>query len=94
MSSTLNFKTCELLAHLRDRLPRAVVDYQRSGAMHRFQIDCAGLIYQVSFPEQVIDSTEEQALKRMLRPVVERALLGAAPRRIFVGTMAHRRGDT
>ena len=85
MSSTLNFKTCELLAHLRDRLPRAVVDYQRSGAMHRFQIDCAGLIYQVSFPEQVIDSTEEQALKRMLRPVVERALLGAAPRRIYGG---------
>jgi len=63
MSSTLSFKTCELLAHLRDRLPRAVIDYQRSGAMHKFQIDCAGLIYQVSFPEQVIDSTEGASIE-------------------------------
>ena len=90
MSSTLSFKTCEIVAHLRDRLPSALVDYERSGAMHKFSIACAGLVYQVSFPEQVIDAKEEQELKRMLWPVVERALLGAAPRRVLIGTMADR----
>jgi hypothetical protein len=91
MSTTIDFKNCEILGHLRTRLPTAVVDYECVGAMHTFSIVRDGLVYQVSFPEQVLASRVEEELKRMLRPVVERALLGAAPRRVLVGTMAGRR---
>jgi len=91
MSTTIGFKTCEILAHLRTRLPKAVVDYECVGAMHKFNIARDGLVYQVSFPEQVIASRGEEELKRMLRPVLERAILGAAPRRVLVGPMAGRR---
>jgi hypothetical protein len=90
MSITIDFKTCEILAHLRGRLPSAAVDYECVGAMHKFSIVREGLVYQVNFPERVLASRGEEELKRMLRPVVERAILGAAPRRVFVGTMAGR----
>jgi hypothetical protein len=59
----------------------AVVDYECVGAMHKFSIARGGLVYQVSFPEQVLASRGEEELKRMLRPLLERAILGAAPRR-------------
>jgi hypothetical protein len=49
--------------------------------MHKFSIARDGLVYQVSFPEQVLASRGEEELKRMLRPLLERAILGAAPRR-------------
>jgi hypothetical protein len=90
MSTTIGFKTCEILAHLRARLPKAVVDYECVGAMHKFSIARDGLVYQVSFPEQVLTSKGEEELKRMLRPLLERAILGAAPRRVVVGTMMGR----
>jgi hypothetical protein len=90
MITTIDFKTCEILAHLRARLPTAAVDYECVGAMHKFSIARDGLVYQVSFPEQVPASRAEEELKRMLRPVVERAILGAAPRRVLVGTMMGR----
>jgi hypothetical protein len=90
MSTTIDFKTCEILAHLRARLPTAAVDYECVGAMHKFSITRDGLVYHVSFPEQVLASRAEEELKRMLRPVVERAILGAAPRRVLVGTMMGR----
>jgi hypothetical protein len=90
MSTTIDFKTCEILAHLRARLPNAVMDYECVGAMHKFSIARDGLVYQVSFPEQMFASNGEEELKRMLRPVVERVILGAAPRRVLVGTMMDR----
>jgi hypothetical protein len=90
MSTTLGFKTCEILAHLRARLPAAAVDYECVGAMHTFNIARDGLVYRVSFPEQVLTSRGEEELKRMLRPVIERAILGAPPHRVLVGTMADR----
>jgi hypothetical protein len=89
MSTTIGFKTCEILAHLRARLPKAVVDYECVGAMHKFSIARDGLVYQVSFPNRCSPRGEEE-LKSMLRPVLERAILGAAPRRILVGPMAGR----
>jgi hypothetical protein len=83
MNTTLGFKTCEILAHLRARPPATAVHYECVGAMHKFSIVRDGLVYQVSFPEQVLASKGEEELKSMLRPVVERAILGAAPRRVF-----------
>lgn len=90
MSSTIDFKTCEILAHLRARLPTAVVRYECAGAMHKFNIARGGLVYQVSFPEQVLVSRAEEELKTMLRPVVEHAALGLASRRTFAGATASR----
>ena len=56
MCTTIGFKTCEILAQLRTRWPKAVFDYECAGAMHKFYIARDGLVYQVSFPEQVIAS--------------------------------------
>ena len=90
MSNIIDFKICEILAHLRARLPTAVVQYECAGAMHKFNIARGGVIYQVSFPEQVLASRAEEELKTMLRPVVEHTILGVAPRRMLAGTMAGR----
>lgn len=78
MSNTIDFKTCEIVAYLRERLPNAVVEYQCTGAMHKFRIVRDGLEYQVSFPERILGSWEEDKLKSMLRPVVERNAFGMA----------------
>ncbi len=90
MSSTIDFKTCEILAHLRTRLPTAVVRYECAGAMHKFNIVRGGLVYQVSFPERVLASSAEEELKTMLRPVVEHTILGVASRHMLAGAMAGR----
>jgi hypothetical protein len=90
MSSMIDFKTCEILAHLRARLPTAVVRYECAGAMHKFNIARGGLVYQVSFPERVLASTAEDELKAMLRAVVERTILGVASRHTLAGAAAGR----
>jgi hypothetical protein len=90
MSSTIDFKTCEILAHLRARLPTAVVRYECAGAMHKFNIARGGLVYQVSFPERVLASSAEDELKAMLRAVVERTILGVAARHTLAGAAAGR----
>jgi hypothetical protein len=86
MNNTIDFKTCEILAHLRAKLPTAVVQYECAGAMHKFNIARGGAVYQVSFPEQVLASRAEEELKTMLRPVVEHAILGVVTRRLLAGT--------
>jgi hypothetical protein len=90
MSSTIDFKTCEILAHLRARLPTSVVQYECAGAMHKFNIARGGVVFQVSFPERVLASRAEEELKTMLRPVVEQTILGVASRRMLAGKMAGR----
>jgi hypothetical protein len=52
MNTTLGFKTCEILAHLRARLPATAVHYECVGATHKFSIVRDGLVYQVSFPNR------------------------------------------
>ena len=66
----------------------AKVDHRWSGMMHTFIIVRGGLIYQISLPESVITVRAQHELKRMVQPVLDRAQLGAAPRRVLVRSMS------
>jgi hypothetical protein len=72
----------EMLAYLRLGLPTAKVDHRWSGMMYTFIIVRGGLMYQINLPESVIDVRAEHELKRMVQPVLDRAQLGASPRRV------------
>jgi hypothetical protein len=88
MSALIDLKACEILEHLRMKLPNVSVEYAYLGTTHKFVISRDGLTYQVSCPERVLEANAEDQLKTMLRTIVERVLIGAAPRRIQIGAMA------
>jgi hypothetical protein len=82
--TVIESKIGEMLTYLRQGLPLAKVDHRWSGMMHTFIIVRGGLIYQISLPESVITVRAQHELKRMVQPVLDRAQLGAAPRRVLV----------
>ena len=82
--TVIESKIGEMLTYLRQGLPTANVDHRWSGMMHTFIIVRDGLMYQISLPESVITVRAQHELKRMVQPVLDRAQLGAAPRRVLV----------
>jgi hypothetical protein len=54
--------------------------------MHRYMISGRSLVYQIKLPDHMLQKKTMEELQDLLTPVVDRVLLGAAPRRVFVGS--------
>jgi hypothetical protein len=85
MDKDIDERARELLQHLSVRIPDAVLEYAHLVNCHRFVITRLGLSYSLSFPIRVLRSKSMEELKETITPAIHRVLLGAAPRRVWVG---------
>ena len=74
----------EIEQHLRGAVSDATLEYQRAASVHRFVIIRGALTYSLSFPDRVLRTASLEELKYTLWPAIERILIGASPRRIWV----------
>ena len=85
MSQDIAERADELLAYLTCAVPDGVLEYEHTAALHRYVITRLGLTYSLSFPEWVLRTATLDELQRTIAPAINRVLLGAAPRRVWVG---------
>ena len=85
MGQDIDERVRELLHHLAIRMPDAALEYEHIVDIHRFVIWRVGLCYSLCFPDWVLRSKGMEELKDRITPAIHRVLLGAAPRRVWVG---------
>ena len=91
MSGDIGERADELLEYLACALPDATLEYEHRATVHRYVITRLGLSYSLSFPEWVLRTATLDELQRTIAPAINRVLLGAAPRRVWVGGWAAER---
>ena len=85
MSHDIDERVHEVLQYLAWAVPDATLEYQHTSAAHRFVITRLQLRYWLSFPERVVQTATFDELKEAIAPAIDRILLGASPRRVWVG---------
>jgi hypothetical protein len=85
MNEYTEARASEIAKHLADVVKDAMLEYEHAASMHRFIIKRGGLTYSLSFPDWILRTAPLEELKNTIGPAIERILLGASPRRIWVG---------
>ena len=88
--STIELKTCLILEMLSASIPGASLDYESGGGLHRFLISSEGLMYELSFIERLLNTSNVEDIRNALALVIERVQTHAVPRRMKFGAMAAR----
>jgi hypothetical protein len=84
MSQDIDERVHGLLQYITWAIPDATLEYEHMAGTHRFVINRLQLNYWLSFPERVVQKASFEDLKAAIAPAIDRILLGASPRRVWV----------